>query len=233
VPADRLAPPKYGPAQFRAKTCRVFLPRRSSDGTAHQTESIISSRNGSSPVARPTTKSACGAKIEFTNRCSPRPWEPLRPRAWRTPDSDIRRGVELYASKPQLFRPPGCSITPSAPTSSGGSHRVGLPPAPRHGEALATAGDDNECPSSVRARRKRLSCQMTLGLVHFSAVEFNAAGRSIREPCWALGFPQISRPVRETRGGLERLGVANLAHRVLLDAVRLIPRARIRCSRSG
>ena len=32
---------------------------------------------------------------------------------------------------------------------------------------------------------------------------------------------------------LERLGTANRPHRVLLDAVRLIPRARIRCSRSG
>ena len=58
---------------FRARTCREFLPRRSSDGTAYlgQTESIISSRNGSSPVAGAPTKSACGEKIEFTNRCSP------------------------------------------------------------------------------------------------------------------------------------------------------------------
>jgi hypothetical protein len=120
------------------------------------------------------------------------------------------------------------------PTSSGGSHRVGLPPAPHHGEAQATVGDDNECPSSVRARRERLFCQMALGLVHFHAVKFHAAGGSIRVPCWRLASPDFARyPDRETRGGLERLGAANRAHRVLLDAVRLIPRARIRCSRSG
>jgi|SRR5712671_5770132 len=51
----------------------VFLPRWSSDGTAYlgKTESILSSRNGSSPVADAPTKNACGEKIEFTNRRSP------------------------------------------------------------------------------------------------------------------------------------------------------------------
>jgi hypothetical protein len=51
---------------------------------------------------------------------------------------------------------------------------------------------------------------MTLRLVHFRAVKFHAAGP---DAVLALSFhpiPALSRPVREARGGVERLGAANV-----------------------